>query len=148
MLNADSNHIYERVFTVSEYYDGPRQGVANFQGQPHFYDCCLGEDGYTDDFRLTPITSPQLDLALEDWEIWRRWERAYHSGETTMASHPALPTDRARYEQLQSLLGHILRTESGLSITRRGSFKVVGGESAPPGVIRDMEVCWCSLPEK
>jgi hypothetical protein len=26
-----------------EYYDGPRQGIANFNGQPHFYDCIFDE---------------------------------------------------------------------------------------------------------
>jgi hypothetical protein len=59
-----------------------------------------------------------------------------------MASHPALPADKARHEQLQSLLDHVLRTDSERSITLTGSFKVVGGESSPPGVMRDLEVRW------
>ena len=34
---------FEEVFTVTEYYDGPRQGIANFTGKPHFYDCIFDE---------------------------------------------------------------------------------------------------------
>ena len=31
---------YKEVFTVTDYYDGPRKGIANFKGLPHFYECC------------------------------------------------------------------------------------------------------------
>jgi hypothetical protein len=40
---------YEHVFTVTDYYDGPRKGIANFLGKPHLADeeCCKnnGENG-------------------------------------------------------------------------------------------------------
>ncbi len=29
---------YEQVFTVLDYYDGPRSGIANYNGAPHFYE--------------------------------------------------------------------------------------------------------------
>jgi hypothetical protein len=142
MLVAGADPVYERVFTVSEYYDGPRQGVANFGDQPHFYDCCFDRDGYTDLFLLTPLTLTQLEFVLEDWAIWRKWELAFHSGEATKATHPALPADRDRHEQLKSLLGPILRTDPERSVIQRGSFRVVNGSSAPAGVMRDLEVRW------
>jgi hypothetical protein len=27
---------FEEVFTVTDYYDGPRKGIANVRGKPHF----------------------------------------------------------------------------------------------------------------
>jgi hypothetical protein len=144
MLSASRAPLYERVFTVSEYYDGPRKGVANFGGQPHFYDCCSDGDGYTDLFLLTPLTIIQLELVLEDWAIWRKWELAFHSGEATMATHPALPADRARHEKLKSLLDHVLRTDAERSVIQTGSFRVLDGSDAPVGVMRDLEVKWSS----
>ena len=44
---------YEEVFTVTDYYDGPRQGIANFKGKPHFYDCIFDEarQDYSDRYR-------------------------------------------------------------------------------------------------
>jgi hypothetical protein len=144
MLVSGADQVYERVFTVSEYYDGPRQGVANFCGQPYFYDCCSDGNGYTDLFLLTPLTLTQLDLVLEDWAIWRRWELAFHSGEATEATHPALPAERDRHEQLKSILGPILRTDAERSVIQEGSFRVVDESSVPAGVMRDLEVRWSS----
>jgi hypothetical protein len=34
---------FEEVFTVTDYYDGPRQGIANYLGSPHFYDCIFSD---------------------------------------------------------------------------------------------------------
>jgi hypothetical protein len=142
MLAASDKPVYERVFTVSEWYDGPRQGVASFNDQPHFYDCCADVLGYTDLFLLTPLTHTQLELVLEDWAIWRKWQLAFHSGETPEATHPALPADRARHEQLKSLLDHVLRTDAERSIIQMASFRVVKGSNTPAGIIRDLEVHW------
>ena len=62
---------FEAVFTVRVYYDGPRSGIANYQGKPHFYDCIFDEakDDYSDEYWLTPIDSATFELAMEDWEI-------------------------------------------------------------------------------
>jgi hypothetical protein len=90
---------FEEVFTVTDYYDGPRQGVANYQGLPHFYDCFFSEHArdYSNLYRLTPVSHEAFQLALEDWAIWERWERAFHAGETNRDTHPALPEDRDRH---------------------------------------------------
>jgi hypothetical protein len=72
MSEAEIKPDYEEVFTVTEYYDGSRQGVANFQGQPHFYDCIFGDkrSDYSNLYRLTPVSLHIFDLAKEDWAIW------------------------------------------------------------------------------
>ena len=46
MTVAELQPGYEEVFTVMDYYDGPRKGVANFRGQPHFYDCIFLNGGF------------------------------------------------------------------------------------------------------
>jgi hypothetical protein len=60
---------FEEVFTVTDYYDGPRQGIANFCGQPHFYDCIFSEakQDFTNLYRLTPVAPDLFRLAMEDW---------------------------------------------------------------------------------
>ena len=78
---------WERVYTVNDFYDGPRLGVADYNGQPHLYESRWddsegrwegekGEEGYLDNFWLSPITAEELVLVLEDWAIWERWEAA------------------------------------------------------------------------
>ena len=102
---------YEEVFTVTDYYDGPRQGVANFKGEPHFYDCIFDEarDHCSNLYQLTPVSPHVFDLAMEDWAIWERWESAFHAGRTTRETPPALPQDRARHEKIRVVLDSVSR---------------------------------------
>jgi hypothetical protein len=67
---------YERVYTVVDYYDGPRKGIADYKGKPHLYECMFDEskDNYSERFLLAPLD------AMEDWAIWQRWELANHTG--------------------------------------------------------------------
>jgi len=82
---------FERIHTVSDFYDGPRSGIADYCGEPHYYECEWDNDldDYADTFVLTPIDRDTLILALEKWAIWRKWEWAYHRGEVAESTHPA-----------------------------------------------------------
>ena len=50
---------FERVIELVDFYDGPRQGVANFHGQPHTFKSRMldvyGTDDTADLFDLTPV---------------------------------------------------------------------------------------------
>lgn len=135
---------YEQVFTVTDYYDGPRQGVASFKGRPHFYDCIFSEarGDFSELYRLTPIPDHIFELAKEDWDIWKRWELAFHAGNTTLKSHPALPQDKARHEEIRAVLEPILKTDNEYSIVQTGVFEVIGNPILPKGVIRPLQVRW------
>jgi hypothetical protein len=63
---------WERVYTVSDFWDCPRSGVANYKGKPHFYEAefSVVEDDYTGRYWLARIEPNLLLLVLEDWEIW------------------------------------------------------------------------------
>lgn len=104
---------FEEVFTVTDYYDGPRQGIANYGGSPHFYDCVISDEkqNYSDLYRLTPVTDQAFQLALEDWAIWERWDRAFKAGQTSEKTHPALPEDAARHAEIKSLVADYLKTD-------------------------------------
>jgi hypothetical protein len=96
---------WDKVYTVPDWYDGPRRGIANFEGEPHLFESEFADIEDADDvFVLSPVSDETFRLALEKWQIWRRWERAFHAGETPMDTHPALPEDRKRWEELQRLL--------------------------------------------
>ena len=97
MSSAQQKPGFEEVFTVTDYYDGPRGGIANFNGEPHLYDCIFAEPDYSNLYRLTPVSHELFLLALEDWAIWKRWERAFNAGEVNHDSHPALPAERDRH---------------------------------------------------
>lgn len=136
---------YEHVFTVYDCYDGPRKGIANFSGKPHLYECVFDEakDDYSDLFRLTPIGEDTLRLALEDWEIWQRWEYAFHTGRTQFETHPALLEDASRHAELKRLLDNALITDPKTAVTRLGQFETLGDHrNLPKGVLRPLQVRW------
>jgi hypothetical protein len=112
---------FERVFTVSSYYDGPREGVAMLRGQPCYFASRSDDD--EDVFDLWPIDGETLALALEDWALWCRWLAAFHAGQTTQETHPALPADRERWERLRARLEGKLPPDRPASSSARGEFR-------------------------
>lgn len=137
--------MFERVYTVTDYYDGPRGGIADCGGAPHDYrsEWDEPEQDFEDTYTLTPIDAETFALALEAWSIWLRWEDSYHRGLASLDSHPALPQDRARCEELRELLATRLVANQDKSIRRRAEFRVVQGSQPPwPGVCAELEVRW------
>jgi hypothetical protein len=139
---------YEYVFTVIEYHDGPRKGVANLGGAPHSFECIFSEtkDDYTEVFYLTALDSESFQLAIEDWEIWQGWEFAFHKGDVDVGTHPALPDEAIRQAELKGILDKVLVTDPIRAIQRIGKFEVLGATEFPKGVIRPLQVKWVLPP--
>jgi hypothetical protein len=114
----------ECVYTITEWYDGARAGIADYQDQPHYYECLLWENSphTVDTYALTPLEEETFQLALEDWAIWQRWQAAFKAGTTTEATHPTLPEDQVRHVVLRDLLRGGLRTCQGTHHVVRGTF--------------------------
>lgn len=116
---------YEIVHTMTDYWDGPRGGVADFNGLPHVYQSEFDEteDDWLSTFLLMPIDLATFQLAIEDWAIWRRYETAFCKGEATSASHPALPEESQRHHELALLLEKRLAIDPSRSIRAKGAFR-------------------------
>jgi hypothetical protein len=97
---------FERVYCISNYYDGPKEGIANYEGRPHRYLFEWDElaDDYAKTFTLAPVDEETMKLALEQWNIWRKWEIAFRRGAVDQKSHPGFGGIDARYDQLKSML--------------------------------------------
>ncbi len=130
----------DRVLTINDYYDGPRLGVAELNGVPHIYEAEFDHrtDEYGDTYFLSPIDADLLSLLLEDWDIWRRWDAAYRRNEVTVESHPALPEERKRHEELKRAIGDRLRTDPVSRLYLRGRFD----KSEPEGPWDGATVEW------
>jgi hypothetical protein len=142
---------FETVHTMTDYYDGPRGGIADFFGAPHIYESTFADVGdkpveAVDVFRLSPVTPEVFELALEDWAIWLRWETAFHRGEITKDdAHPALLVDRARHEELKRLLTGKLVVADDCCVLAQADFRVRHdpGHSGPG--FHPLEVAWTPI---
>jgi hypothetical protein len=79
---------------------------------------------------------------MEDWAIWQKWEMAFHTGKTTLATHPALPEDVARSAELKRRLEKLLVTDPQKAFTSAAKFGVRGKRDLPKGVMRPLQVKW------
>ncbi len=122
---AERAAVFEIVHTLTNWYDGPRRGIADYQGQPHLFESEWRDSEDSDDtFLLMAIDQDTLTLALEDWEIWCRWRTAFDQGKATVETHPALPEDRSRHEELKRMLEGRLVIEPGRAIRKKAEFRV------------------------
>ena len=121
---------YETVHTVTRYWDGPRGGVADYQGSPHADEVLFNEkeDDWSSLCLLRPIDQETFRLALEDWRRWLRWRAAYDEGRTSLETHPVLPEDQQRHEEIQPVLEERLTIDPRTAIRARGDFRIIGGE--------------------
>ncbi len=101
---------HETVYTITDWYDGARRGIADLYGKPHYYENPWNESeqDWSEIYFLKLLDDETFALAMEDWEIWLRWERAFKDGKTTQETHPALPEDKQRHEQLKKTLAERL----------------------------------------
>lgn len=120
----------ETVHTMTDYYDGPRGGVADYLGRPHIYESewSDSEGNYADTFLLSPIENDLLGLAVEDWEIFLSWRRAFEAGKATRDTHPALPEDRERHREVERLLEGRLEIDKKSALRANGQFEMVGDQ--------------------
>ena len=96
---------------IWDIYDGPRSGIATFQGEPHYFWCDFENVQYGHEvFKLAPIAPDLLAIATENWAIYRAWELKFHSGLVESASHPGHGGIDQRYDELNERIETALTT--------------------------------------
>ncbi len=141
---------YERVHTVSDYYDGPREGLADYGGVPHRYKSQWDKaaDDWAETFELTPVDAETFGLEIERWQIWRTWERAFHSGQAAQESHPGYGGKHARYDELGKLIESRMLPLKPLNVYSIAKFRALPGQDLPGYMMRELEVEWGLPPNK
>ncbi|VTS00252.1 hypothetical protein [Tuwongella immobilis] len=98
--------MFETVYVLNHFWDGPREGVADFLGCPHVFvsewDSTI--DDFGDAFLLKPLSPETFRLVMEEAAICQRWKQAVDQGLTTFDTHPPDPDDRVRLDKLRRLL--------------------------------------------
>ncbi|MFD6356905.1 hypothetical protein [Nocardia tengchongensis] len=96
---------FERVYVESGRYDWPREGLADIDGRPHYFEGWAFdrvEGGYL--FNVWPASEQAVAWELEWWAIFARWDQRYVAGEVGTDSHPGHGGIDARYDELAALL--------------------------------------------
>ena len=137
------------MYSVTEYWDGPREGVADYGGAPHIYRSVWrreADDWDSDRYFLCPVTPEQAALAIEEWAIWKRFAEHYRGRSAPVPERleewGALPEDLPRLRELRLLLAPILRLDPSRCIVARAAFRPIGLTQVPGFVVPNLEVQW------
>lgn len=102
---------FERVHVELHWYDGPRKGIADVQGSPHYFEAIHDywhpDDPYDDEYLVWPVDEASLSLEHEQSAVAADWrERAAEGSPTTGPPVDIFHggVDRC-YDELQALLG-------------------------------------------
>ncbi len=113
---------FERVYTIDEWQAGPRAGVANFAGVPHFFHSVSPDsEAWSPDeerFELTPLSADLFDMMLEANALFRRWHPGPRTSSYSAQDHSPPTPERARYEELQRQIADALSARLPIAIMR------------------------------
>ncbi|MER5924808.1 hypothetical protein [Streptomyces mirabilis] len=96
---------FERVYAELEWYDGPRAGLADVDGQPHYfqgYDYDSADEA--DEYSVWPASDAAVGLEREQWAIFARWNERHQAGTVGPESHPGQGGIDPHYDELALLL--------------------------------------------
>jgi hypothetical protein len=134
---------FELVHVIYDYWDQPRTGVADYHGEPHWFENIFDEehDTYSEDYRLTRLTPEESARAKELSEIFLRWRQAFDRGEVDLSSHPALPQDTERYAELKDGIQSAIKSKAAERFKVSGKFALLG-PSMPKREMATFQVQW------
>ena len=129
---------YEKVHTVNDYWDGPVEGVADYQGKPHKFNLLFdeNEDDYSTDYELQKISTKEFDLIILSWSLWIKWKNKKDKTKEEIDSHPVLPKDKKEREIIEAQLKKLTESRDSTKFKVKGFFKRLGSEH------HDFEVHW------
>ncbi len=137
----------ERVAMIWDKWGGPLEGIADYKGAPHCFWLLFdtANDDWSEVYLLHPLNEDTLTLALEQYAIFLRWRRKFDDGIATLGSHPVLPQERQRFDEITDVLYNRLRFTPDHCIAAVGRFCThPSGYPAGPGqrYLTDLAVCW------
>jgi hypothetical protein len=138
-MSEPSEPLWEIVYTMDDYHDGPLSGIANYCGSPYFYQAQWNElEEFYDHYQITPVNEEILKLALESWSIWNRWGLQLTNGSSVPQS---LISDRDRYEQIQNAVREFLSINPVTAKKVNGKFRAALERVREPY----LEVLWTAI---
>lgn len=96
---------FERVYAELDWYDGPREGLADLSGVPHYFEGHEWDwSSDTDEYFVWPASADAVVLEREQWAIYARWNELQRAGAAGPETHPGRGGIDATYDQLTELL--------------------------------------------
>ncbi len=96
----------ERVYVEHHWYDGPRGGIADVDGVPHYFESLddYAKPGEWDDlYFVWPVPPGVLEKEQRQWQLWIEWHDQLRAGLVAPDTHPGR-TSGSEYATLDAQL--------------------------------------------
>lgn len=96
---------FERVHVELSWYDGPREGIADVDGVPHYFlNHGFAPTDAADEYLVWPADRGVVAFEREQWAIFARWYLRAEAGTAAPDTHPGQGGVDARYDELTAQL--------------------------------------------
>jgi hypothetical protein len=88
-----------------------------------------------------------MNAVLEQWSIYRNWERQSHTGQVTEEAHPGKGGIDARYDELEAIIRKGVGSLEPARVVATGEFRPISHQpKLPKGCLPELEVQWQPQP--
>ena len=140
----------EKVHIELEWYDGPREGIAEVQGKLSRFKSVFSEemDDYISGFIVFPVSEEVYNLEKEQWLIFVRWNTEYENGQKEVSSHPGIKGNNKRWEEINALLKDVRNNIPTEAKTIEARFVRINQEKRYEESGPDYMLSWAVIPQK
>jgi hypothetical protein len=137
----------EIVHMVWEIYDGPRTGISDVHGKPHYFNCIFDKSRceYSENYEVYQIDPGFLAQAKEQWAIYRAWEAKHHGGQVSTDTHPGHGGLNQRYDELEIEIKNAIPNLKKVGVYNTVFIAADEQPDLPFGCLPNMEAQWTKI---
>ncbi|MEK3876478.1 hypothetical protein [Paenibacillus sp. FSL M7-0420] len=93
---------FQRVYFITDWWDGPKNGFADFNGTVHCFGRSFDDlnDEWSDLYLLRPVSIEEYSLQIESYKLFLNWK----NDKDTTRTHPSSDMENKRYHEIEHLL--------------------------------------------
>ncbi|NOU82663.1 hypothetical protein GC101_27760 [Paenibacillus sp. LMG 31459] len=93
---------FQSVYFITDWWDGPKSGFADFNGTVHCFERVFDKvnDDWSDLYLLRPVSTEEYSLQIESYKLFLDWI----NDKSSTRPHPSSDKDNKRYHEVEQLL--------------------------------------------
>jgi hypothetical protein len=132
---------FEHVYVELDWYDGPRAGLADVNGVPHYFAAVNDDNGDDDEYVIWPATTRAVAMEQRQWQLFVAWNDRYENGDATVCEHPGHGGVSEEYDRLTEALEADRQPPTGSRVVR-ARWKWPDRDKRYSAEGPDYTVCW------
>ncbi|MFC6652158.1 hypothetical protein [Paenibacillus rhizoplanae] len=92
---------FQTVYFITDWWDGPKTGFADFNGTVHCFERFFDKvnDDWSNLYLLRPVSTKEYSLQIESHKLFLNW-----INDNSSRTHPSSDMENKRYHEIEHLL--------------------------------------------